>query len=58
VAEARIEDNTAVSYHRTNTATPAHIRMRYEGRSSLKRLEALPTSDRWADGTKRFSTMK
>lgn len=58
VAEARIEDNTSVSYHRTNTASPARVRMHYEGRSSLKRLEALPTSDRWADGTKRFHTMK
>ena len=58
VAEARIEDHAAVSYHRTNTASPARVRMRYEGRSSLKRLEALPTSERWADGTKRFSAVK
>jgi hypothetical protein len=32
----RIEDIAAVSYRRTTGANPASIRMRYEGRSSLR----------------------
>jgi hypothetical protein len=58
IAEARLQDISAVAYHRTATARPARLRMRYEGHASLKRLDALPGPERWADGTKRFSAVK
>jgi len=58
VAEARIQDIAASSYHRVATSMPARLRMRYEGHASLRRLDALPSSERWADGTKRFSAVK
>lgn len=58
VAAVRIEDVAAVSYRRTATATPARARMRYEGHSALQRLDALPASTNWADGSKRFSAVK
>ena len=52
----RLEDIAAVSYRRTTGANPASIRMRYEGRASLKRLDVATTSKLpWADGTKRFA---
>ncbi|HTO05668.1 MAG TPA: hypothetical protein VMR86_01310 [Myxococcota bacterium] len=57
VVEAHIEDVSAVSYHRTSGSRPALLRMRYEGHSSLQRLDALPEVH-WADGTKRFSAVK
>jgi hypothetical protein len=58
VAAARIEDVSAISYRKTAAATPARVRMRYEGHSALQRLDALPESAHWADGTKRFSAVK
>jgi hypothetical protein len=58
VAAARIEDVAAVSYRKTAAAIPARVRMRYEGRSALQRLETLPANGHWADGTKRFSAVK
>ena len=58
VQVARIEDIAAVSYRKTAAATPLRARMRYEGRSVLQRLDALPSSATWADGTKRFSAVK
>jgi hypothetical protein len=36
---------------------PARVRMRYEGRSALKRLDSLPGSTHWADGSKRFGAV-
>ncbi len=52
----RLEDMAAVSYRRTTGANPASIRMRYEGRASLQRLDIATTSKlTWADGTKRFA---
>jgi len=58
VAAARIEDVAAVSYHKTAAAIPARVRMRYESRSALQRLDSLAASATWADGTKRFSAVK
>ena len=58
VAAARIEDVAAVSYHKTAAAIPARVRMRYESRSALQRLDSLAASTTWADGTKRFSAVK
>jgi hypothetical protein len=55
----RIEDIAAVSYKRTTGANPAAVRMRYEGRTALRRLDAATTSKQpWADGTKRFTDVK
>jgi hypothetical protein len=52
----RLEDIAAVSYRRTTGANPASIRMRYEGRTALQRLDVATTSKLpWADGTKRFA---
>ena len=59
VVMERIEDVAAVAHKRTGSAmVPAHVRMRYEGRSALQRLDTLPDNTRWADGTKRFSAVK
>jgi hypothetical protein len=58
VAAVRIEDVTAISYRTTSAANPMRARMRYEGRSALQRLDALPESTHWADGSKRFSAVK
>jgi hypothetical protein len=58
VAVARIEDVAAISYLKTAVATPSRARMRYEGRSVLKRLDELPSGTTWADGSKRFSAVK
>jgi len=55
----RIEDIAAVSYRRTTGANPAAVRMRYEGRAALQRLDVATTSRLpWADGTKRFADVK
>ena len=55
----RLEDIAAVSYRRTTGSNPSSIRMRYDGRSSLKRLDGATTSKMaWADGTKRFVEVK
>lgn len=58
VALVRIEDVAAVAHHRAGAGVPARVRMRYTSRSVLQRLEALPDSAKWADGTKRFSAVK
>jgi hypothetical protein len=58
IAAARIEDVAAVSYKKTATAMPGRARMRYEGRAALQRLDSLPASTTWADGSKRFSAVK
>ena len=55
----RAEDISAVSYKRTSGSHPTAIRMRYEGRAALKRLDVETTSKMaWADGTKRFAEVK
>jgi len=55
----RVEDIAAVSYKRTTGSRPVSIRMRYEGRAVLKRLDVATTSKMaWADGTKRFADVK
>ena len=55
----RIEDVAAVEHHRTNESLiPARVRMRYNGRSALERLDQLPDDGHWADGTKRFEAVK
>jgi len=55
----RIEDNAAVAHKRSGgSMVPARVRMRYESRSVLQRLDAMPDSAKWADGTKRFSAVK
>lgn len=55
----RVEDIAAVGYKRTTGSRPVSIRMRYEGRAVLKRLD-VPTTEKmaWADGTKRFADVK
>ncbi len=60
VAAARIEDASAIAYHKVAAAIPTRVRMRYEGRSALQRLESLPVGPNatWADGSKRFSAVK
>ena len=58
VEEARFEDIAAVAYKHTTGAAPARFRARYEGHSSLQRLDALPSNGKWADGSKRFSAVK
>ena len=58
VVSSRMQDVAAVSYHHTATAIPTRARMRYEGRAGLERLDALPSSTHWADGSKRFSAVK
>ena len=55
----RLEDVAAVAHQPTGGATaPARVRMRYSGRSALKRLDEMPAETTWADGTKRFSAVK
>jgi hypothetical protein len=59
VVEARLEDVSAVSHHRSGgAAAPTRARMRYTSRSVLKRLDQMPGGTTWADGTKRFSAVK
>ena len=59
VVLARIEDVVAAAYHRSGGAmVPTRVRMRYQTRSGLQRLDAMPDSAKWADGTKRFSAVK
>jgi hypothetical protein len=58
VYSAQIEDISAVLYRKTAVAVPAQVRMRYEGRSTLQRLESLSTETTWADGSKKFSAVK
>jgi len=58
VASARIEDVAAIAYDKSAEAIPARARMRYEGRSELKRLDQMPPETTWADGSKRFSAVK
>lgn len=59
LVQERIEDIAAVSHKRAGgSMIPARVRMRYEGRSALQRLDTLPDSAKWADGTKRFSAVK
>ena len=60
VAAARIEDVAAVLYHKAAAAIPTRVRMRFEGRSALQRIESLPVGPHatWADGSKRFSAVK
>ena len=55
----RVED-VAAAAHRTTAASqlPKLVRMRYNGRSALQRLDAMPAETTWADGTKRFSAVK
>jgi hypothetical protein len=57
VVQARVEDVAATLYRKTAAAMPARVRMRYEGRSALKRLDSLPGSTHWADGSKRFGAV-
>jgi hypothetical protein len=58
VASTRVEDVAAIAYKRTGTAIPTRLRMRYEGRAVLQRLDVVPGSTHWADGSKRFSAVK
>lgn len=56
VEMVRLQDAVAVSYNRgTPGSIPARIRMRYESRATLQRLNLETTAKlAWADGTKRF----
>ena len=55
----RIEDVAAAAHRTTGLSqAPTRVRMRYNGRSALQRLAAMPTETTWADGTKRFSAVK
>jgi hypothetical protein len=55
----RVEDIAAVIYERKGTAgTAAKMRSRYEARASLSRLDVKTTTEKWADGSKRFADVK
>jgi hypothetical protein len=57
VAKARIEDVSAVSFHKTAAQNPVRARMRYQGVSEITRLDDVPGPESWADGHKRFSAV-